>query len=252
MANRLKKVLFDVVHSQGYTIIPNWRLEAYPQATFLRNLFVYLKIDCVLDVGANRGQYRDFLRRQVEYAGTIVSFEPIPEHCELLRDRAKDDGEWLIEGYALGSAESKTTTFNVMKSPTFSSFLRPDTSVTSRFADMNVIQREVGVEVRTLETVVPELEQRLGPRALYLKLDTQGFDLEIARGAGKEIRKFRGLQIEASVKSTYVGMPDYCSTIPALQGLGFELSGLFPNNPHHFPILYEFDAHLISRDWCSS
>ena len=44
----------------------------------LRRLFTVLSIDCVLDVGANTGQFVDRLRHDLGYRGHIASFEPAP------------------------------------------------------------------------------------------------------------------------------------------------------------------------------
>jgi len=249
MASVLKKAILNLATSLGYQLTPHWRLATHPQATYLNQLLRWLDIDCVFDVGANTGQYRDFLRRNVEYDGTIVSFEPIPEHVELLRERARTDKKWHIEGYALGSTNGEAA-FNVMAGSQFSSFLEPDHSSTKEFSTMNVVQRQVTVQVRALESVLPELQRRLGFSALYLKLDTQGYDMEVAKGAGAAMRAVRGLQTEASVTPLYTGAPDYCAAIGTFRSLGFELSGLFPNNPHHFPRLHEFDCHMIARDFC--
>ena len=61
------------------------------------------------------------------YDGPIVSFEPVSRHVELLHERARADGDWHIEGYALG-AQDGSLPINVMTSDLFSSFLEPDNS----------------------------------------------------------------------------------------------------------------------------
>ena len=69
----------------GYEIIPSWGLEHdAPLARHLATLFQKLNIRCVLDVGANIGQYREFLRHQVGYDGLIISFEPVRENVNIL------------------------------------------------------------------------------------------------------------------------------------------------------------------------
>jgi FkbM family methyltransferase len=146
---------------------------------YLRRLFNLLRIDCVLDVGANLGQYHDFLRDKVGYTGLIVSFEPIPSHAQILRDRAQQsDPDWRVEGCALGAAPG-TLKFNVMADSQFSSFLTPSHREVALFRDMNKVTDEITVEVRTLDTIIPRLRQK----NLYLNLDTQGFDLAVIKGA---------------------------------------------------------------------
>jgi len=154
----------QIVRKLGYVVIPAWRLGRLEQATYLTRLFELLQIDCVLDVGANLGQYRDFLRSEVGYEGSIVSYEPIPSHVEILRARAAKDSKWLVEGYALGS-ECTRRRLNVMSSSTFSSFLRPDHAGVARFEKVNVVQDSVEVDILTLDESVSRLDARVDARS---------------------------------------------------------------------------------------
>lgn len=242
----VRRLLLKILHRAGYTLVPNRCVEHYAAATFLRRLFALLDIDCVLDVGANIGETRDFLRDQVGYAGWIVSFEPIPAHVELLRTRAASDPRWTIEGYALGSTPGHAT-FNVMSHTEFSSFLFPDHSRVEMFKDLNEVRQQVPVPVETLDRILPGLEGRLGAKHLYLKLDTQGFDLEVIKGSRASLPSIRALQTETSVVPIYAGMPDYVTAIKTLNDLGFVLSGVFHNVPQIFPWLIELDCYMINR-----
>lgn len=73
--------VLKVSRSPGYDIVPLRETHERDFALHLGQLLSKLEIDCVLDVGANVGQYRDFLRDQVLYRGTIVSFEPVTRHA---------------------------------------------------------------------------------------------------------------------------------------------------------------------------
>lgn len=247
--NRLiKSVVVQSLHRIGFTLVRSQQVGRAAETDFLARLLRLLEIDCVLDVGANTGQYRDFLRDDVGYTGTIVSFEPIPALVQLMRARAGADPGWIVEGYALGRAAGNAG-FNVMSSTVFSSFLEPDTRKTDVFRDLNTVQDRITTEVRTLNEVLPLLQRRLGPRNLYLKLDTQGFDLEVIAGASEILHQVRGLQSEASVTPIYDGLPDYHETIETLRSRGFELSGMFPNNPDLFPRLIEFDCYMTNKEY---
>src|SRR5205807_8732980 len=125
MLKIVKDSVLKVSRSFGYDIVPLREMKERDFALHLRELLARLQIDCVLDVGANAGQYRDFLRDRVQYGGTIVSFEPVSRHVEALRERSRGDDSWHIEGYALGSRDGAMP-INVMVSDQFSSFLEPD------------------------------------------------------------------------------------------------------------------------------
>jgi hypothetical protein len=101
----VKDSVLKVSRSLGYDIVPLCEMKERDVALQLRELLARLEIDCVLDVGANAGQYHDFLRDKAFYEGQIVSFEPVSRHVELLRERARADGHWHIEGYALGAKD---------------------------------------------------------------------------------------------------------------------------------------------------
>ena len=75
----LKDLATRLAATLGYAVLPKWRLAQLPMAERLRKIFAAHSIDTVIDVGANKGQYRDFLRHHVGYRGSIVSFEPLPE-----------------------------------------------------------------------------------------------------------------------------------------------------------------------------
>ena len=62
----------------------------------------------------------------------------------------------------------------------------------------------------------------------YLKLDTQGFDLDVFAGAGDAIRRFVGMQSELALMEIYKGMPRMQDALAAYEGAGFEVAALYP------------------------
>lgn len=245
----IKSYLRGIASALGYVVIPHWRIGTLHATAHLRKLFDLLKVDCVLDVGANRGQFHDYLRDEVQFEGPIVSFEPIPEVAAAISERARADERWIVHNYALGSSAG-VARFNVMKSSTLSSFLAPQHGAAQGFEDSNTVARVIDVEIRKLDDVFPELAANLQCKSVYLKLDTQGFDMEVIKGASQTLGRFvHGMQTEASVKPLYQGMPDYACAIRDLERLGFDLSGIFPlpDSEHQFPFLVEFDAVLVKR-----
>lgn len=248
MPSSTTRKLLDAMERVGFTVLPRWRVERYPMAKCLRALFELLQVDCVLDVGANVGQYGNFLRYEVGYTGRIVSFEPIPRNVAALRERASADAAWQVEPVALGATAGQAS-FNVTATSVFSSFLQPNAASTDLFHGESAVTERIPVEVRTLDDVLPALAQQYGFVRPYLKLDTQGFDLEVVKGGAAGMHRICGLQTEASVRPIYCDMPDYATTIKELEALGFELTGLFPVNSGTFPRMVEFDCVMVATSF---
>jgi FkbM family methyltransferase len=248
MLEPLKRTVEGLAERLGYTVIPTWQLDTYPIARYMRRLFKLLDIDLVLDVGANRGQYYEFLRQQVGYLGQVISFEPVPHLAEALRQRAANSRHWQVEGRALGSA-SGSLNFNVMRNTEMSSFLQPDHSrVGDLFSEHSAIEQVVQVEVATVDTILPDVLSRFRCKNVYLKMDTQGFDLEVIKGAGASLTGVAALQTEISMTALYTGMPSFREVIHFLESTGFEVSGIYPNNFVFFPRGLEFDCYMINRN----
>jgi FkbM family methyltransferase len=246
MLKIVKDSVLKVSRSLGYDIVPLREMKERDFALHLRELLARLKVDCVLDVGANVGQYHDFLRDKVFYDGSIISFEPVSRHVEALRERSRADRDWHIEGYALGSRDGSMP-INVMVSDQFSSFLEPDHDRVKEIAELNTPRHTETVTVRTLDVVLPLLQQRIGFERPYLKIDTQGFDIEVLRGAGDSLPAVKALQTEASIIGIYKGMPQYIDTLRYLDERGFDITGLYPVSRDNALRLVEFDCVMINR-----
>jgi len=241
-----KKIASAFTHITGLELIPSWRLDALAFESFLRRLFEKYSIDVVVDVGANLGQYRDFIRYQVGYQGLIVSFEPDPECLKVLRERSKQDKNWLVEPYALGRQNSELE-LRVAADSRFNSFLGPDRAglTTKLFKGKSETDHTEMVEVRILNDYINKFIE-LGVKRPYLKLDTQGFDLEVMGGADIFLENVCALQTEVSVRPIYDGMPGYREMFEFLSVIGFNLSQSFSVSHDPALRLIEFDCIAIN------
>jgi FkbM family methyltransferase len=246
MLKIVKDAVLRASRSLGYDIVPLREMKERDFALHLGELLAHLEVDCVLDVGANVGQYHDFLRNKVLFEGIIVSFEPVSRHVALLQERAQRDPHWHIEPYALGARDGSLT-INVMVSDQFSSFLEPDNSRVHDYDALNVPCRTESVAVKTIDAVLPDLQARHGFKRPYLKLDTQGFDIEVLEGSRQSLVGIPALQSEASVIGIYKGMPGYMDTIRYLGSRGFDITGLYPVSRDRSLRLIEFDCVMINR-----
>lgn len=249
MESWIKASLSALTRSAGFELIPTWRIQHLSFELFLRDLFSMYSIDLVIDVGANLGQYHDFVRYQVGYQGWIVSFEPDPDCVLRLLERSRSDDKWHIEPVALG-CQRGLLDLHVTADSHFNSFLHPakDGLVAKQFEVKSKIINKSTVQVRTLEDYEPLFAELIVSRP-YLKLDTQGFDLEVLMGATNFLPKIRALQTEASVRAIYDGMPDYQETLDYLSKSGFALSHTFPVCHDHALRLIEFDCVAVNSSF---
>lgn len=251
MKKHIRENLEKFLRNLGYRLVPLWRMRNLELTDHLATLFRKLEVDCVLDVGANRGQFRDLLRNEAGYEGLIVSFEPVAANVEVLRERARKDDLWKIYGLALGSTDGMLP-INIMKQDMFSSLLAPETEENlQQFKEFNSVARVEEVEVRRLDGLFDEIVRKHDVKRIYLKLDTQGYDLEVVKGAGGVLSRLAGMQTEVAVQRLYKGMPSYQESIRILTDLGFEITGMFPVTRDKWLRVVEFDCTLINRSMIS-
>ena len=217
-----------------------------PEWFHLRRFLRHFDVDCVFDVGANRGQYARMLRDKANFRGDIISFEPIPQLTTELEKISTSDARWHVAGIAL-DRESGPATFNVMADLEFSSFLRPSALQPTIFKSKNRISKTITVNRSTIAEQFVKYQQRLGFKRPFLKMDTQGNDLAVVDGAGSSINLFVGIQTELSVQQIYNNGPDLTSSMKRFADLGFAPSAFVPNNEGHFPELIEIDCIFFRR-----
>lgn len=222
----------------GYSIVKTERLaslralENYKPsesvfAEHLRRVFEKQGVDCVFDVGANDGTYAQWLRSDVGYRGCVVSFEPIAAQVRALEQKAAGDPMWIVRDCALG-AEEGSREFHVMESDVFSSFLKPADGQPGKYSDSNRVSRSIPVKVSTVAAAWREISVVHGVSRLYLKMDTQGFDLEVFAGAQDVLASIVALQSELAFRTIYEGGADAAAAMATFAAAGYRPSMLHP------------------------
>jgi FkbM family methyltransferase len=204
-----------------------------------------LRIDCVLDVGANQGQFAHRLR-DLGYAGRIVSFEPVSLLLADLQRAAAKDPEWLALPYALGD-EDGTAEINVV--PGKMSSLLAASEFGRDWATKLRDSHTETVEVRRLDSVLDEATAGLPTPRIFLKLDTQGYDLQAFRGAGDRQSDMLALQSELACVPIYEGMPRMPEQLSEYESAGFEVSAISPVTKHRKSMrVIEFDVLMVRSE----
>src|SRR5882724_10524533 len=113
-AINIRKILKAIVlgnlplASRLYGLVQEANLHVAPGPDPKAALLRAFGISCVLDVGANSGQFGRKLRL-AGYSGRIVSFEPVSGPYRQLTEVAKRDDEWCTAQMALGDRTGSAT-----------------------------------------------------------------------------------------------------------------------------------------------
>ncbi len=179
-------------------------------------------IDTVLDVGANEGQWAQELRRN-GYRGCIHSFEPLDTAYLALSRRAAGD-RWGWHAHRLGlGAVNEQRTIHVAGNSTSSSYL-PMALAHRSAAPTSAYVGDQLSRVATLDSVCADGTVK-GER-LYLKIDVQGGEMDVLRGAHDVLPHVRLLELEMSLVPLYEGQTLASDMAEHVAALGFALVGL--------------------------
>jgi FkbM family methyltransferase len=208
-------------------------ISRYRELSELRELLTRLEIDCVLDVGANIGQFGSDLRG-IGYTGWICSFEPSPEVYSILTGHL--DARWCAYPVALAAHDEQKE------------FFFDQHSVNNSFLKLKGADAKTSttVNARRLDGMIDEIIAATGAKRLFLKCDTQGFDLEVIKGAGDRLGEFLGLMSEVSVRPIYDGMPHYLQSLQEYEQRGFQLHSLHVVSATEHGEVVEYNAMLTN------
>lgn len=167
--------------------------------------------DVILDVGANEGQTVGDLRTLVP-APRIFALEPVRSTFEVLRERT--EGMSTVEPVRLAlGAEPGTATMHLNEYSEWNS-LSPDWTP------------HTGTETVPVSTIDLFLEEREVEFVHFLKVDTEGHDLEVLRGAVETLTASRVAIVQVEVRFDREGL-DLEPFREYLGPLGYRLVGLY-------------------------
>jgi FkbM family methyltransferase len=172
----------------------------------------------IFDVGANVGETIESFRNVMPSA-EIHAFEPSQETFRRLQERCSAMPNVFLNGVAMGAVR-KTAEFVEYTDPTMSSFFEPGRD------SWGVIKQRIQVKVNTVDEYCSE---RGIDDIDILKLDTQAFDLEVIKGAGRLLvdHRVHMIYMEIIFSELYQGQPRLDEIFRVLADWGFVLVRLY-------------------------
>lgn len=179
------------------------------------------KINKVVDVGANIGQYASEIRSH-GFNGEIISFEPLKDAFLELQSRAKKDCHWVVFNRALGDKDG-TVFINVSENSVSSSINNIKDIHTEAAPDSTYIRRQE-IEINRLDSLLNDVYN--DGDIMMLKIDTQGFEKNVIDGAENFLKKTYLLQLEMSLVPMYENEMLISEMINYLKCRNFEIISL--------------------------
>lgn len=159
------------------------------------------RFSSIVDVGANRGQFT-LLMAGLRPDAVIFAFEPLIEPYRKLIELTSGFSNVRAFNSAIGSRRA-CLPMNVAKRDDSSSFL-PITALQEQIFPNTDHQRIVDVQTAPLGGFIEGQELA---RPSLLKIDVQGYELEVLKGSKDHLDRFDVIYVEASYLELYEGQP---------------------------------------------
>lgn len=171
----------------------------------------------VIDAGANKGQF-SLAVRSVSPSTEIIAFEPLVDAGAVLQTGFHGDPKFSVRTVALGASHDRVGLY-VTASDDSSSLLPVGPQQVKLFPSSRVI----GHQEVTVESLDSQMENVELPSDTLLKIDVQGGEFALLRGASETLKRISHVYVELSFVALYDGQSLASEVIGLLATEGFQL-----------------------------
>lgn len=219
----IKSTIRKSLRKLGYDVI-SYPVQYSPYALARRRKILESnRIDIVLDVGANTGQFGRQLR-SLGYTGQIISFEPLSTAYATLHELSQNDSSWRTHNFALGDSNGSAM-INIAGNSQSSSLLDMLPTHVAHAPESAYTGQEK-IEIKTLDSIFSGLCPE--DKNIYLKIDTQGYEQNVIKGAQESMRFIDTVQLEMSLAPLYQGELLLAGHTQLFSQLGYSMVAIEP------------------------
>jgi FkbM family methyltransferase len=221
-----------------YLRMPATRL--HPDWSLLARIGPCEQDHVVVDAGAHHGWFfhcwLDWCPR-----ATVHAFEPYPESAATIARLYGNDPRVHVVEAALGESDGHQQLKVFGQSSASNSLLRPRPSA---WNDIHFATGEISVAEVPTTTIDSYAERRHIDGIHLLKIDVQGYELKVLRGAARMLPAPGYVFVESAIQQLYDGAPRFTEVIDFLVERGFHLIGLRTWHPGNFTLI---EADMLFR-----
>jgi FkbM family methyltransferase len=239
----LKKIkyLYKIYKKEPVEFLRHTRVLFY--GLKLRNKFDKIPLH-YLDVGARGGvplSWRILKRLGVVY---IILVEADDDEAKRL---LKHDPTAKIISNALGSEDGKIAELKITKGIHMTSLLEPHICSGRTGESLQVIKR-TPIKLSRFDSIWDD--KLKGPE--YIKIDVQGYEIEVLKGFGKLIHDAVGIELEVRTEKHYIDQPTVEEVFDYMSSKGFYPVGFKPNGFKDKQRMVIFNAFFLNTSFIDS
>ncbi|KAA2239906.1 FkbM family methyltransferase [Chitinophaga agrisoli] len=177
------------------------------------------QLNMIIDAGANQGQFAIAASHYYPHAH-IHSFEPLPDVYRTLQQNTRKISGISTYNLALGSSSGCLAFYR--NAYTHASSALQVSELQKHMVPQTACADEITVPVKRLDDLLPTIPF---DAPVLLKMDVQGFEKEVLKGAAHSLRHIDYLLFETSFEPMYDGEPLFDEMHNFVKDLGFDLIG---------------------------
>ena len=172
--------------------------------------------ETIIDIGSNKGQFI-LLIEKIYPNKNIYSFEPIKEMIDKQKKFFSYKNNIIFHNVALGSSTTLKE-FLITARMDSSSFLKI-VSDKNKSKNYDIVENR-NIQINTLDNLL--INEKISHPVL-IKIDVQGYELEVLRGANNLLKKTDYLLLEVSKNEMYQNQPIEKVIVEYLKNLNFDI-----------------------------
>tara|TARA_A100000164_G_C21856657_1_gene747876 strand:- start:80 stop:793 length:714 start_codon:yes stop_codon:yes gene_type:complete len=172
--------------------------------------------ETIIDIGSNKGQFI-LLIEKIYPNKNIYSFEPIKEMINKQKKFFAYKNNIIFHNVALGSSTTLKE-FLITARMDSSSFLKI-VSDKNKSKNYDIVENR-NIQINTLDDLL--VNEKISHPVL-IKIDVQGYELEVLRGANNLLKKTDYLLLEVSKNEMYQNQPIEKVIVEYLKNLNFDI-----------------------------